>query len=258
MASGDLAGFIGTCLDVTERKEAELVRQQLTSKLLMTQDEERRRVAAELHDGLGQSLAIIRNCAILGLRDNLPKGVVLEQLEEISAAAAAAMIEVRQIAHNLRPFELDRLGLISAIESMIQRVSDSTSIVLTTSLDPVDGFLSPEAETSVYRIVQECLNNVIKHSHATAARIEIRKVGIQIAFSMTDNGIGIPASPLGTNGRKSGGVGLAGIAERIRGLGGSFEIDSRPNQGTKLTIQIEPSSGDRPLHSRTIASGRIQ
>jgi len=237
-------------------EQADLVRQRLTSKLLMMQDEERQRIAGELHNGLGQSLAIIRNRATLSLRDDTPVEFMQEQLREISATAAAAAIEVRQIAHNLRPYELDRLGLISAIEAMVQRVSESTTIVLSTSLDPIDGLLSPEAETSVYRIVQECLNNVIKHSCATAARIEIRNSGNQLAVSMTDNGIGIPSSPTGGGSRKAGGVGLAGIAERVRALGGSLQIDSLPNQGTKLTIHLEPSSKGKPQNSRTMAAGR--
>jgi len=238
MPNGDLAGYIGSCLDITERKQDELVRQHLTSRLLMMQDEERRRVAGELHDGLGQSLSIIRNRAMICLRDNIPELLIREQLREISETAAAAMIEVRQIAHNLRPFELDRLGLAAAIEAMIQRVSESTSIFLSTYLEQIDGLLSQEAETSVYRIAQECLNNVIKHSRATAARIEIRKNGNLLAFSMMDNGVGIPVSSPENNGRKSGGMGLAGIAERVRGLGGTFQIDSQPNQGTRLTVNL--------------------
>lgn len=255
MPNGDLAGYIGTCTDITERKQDELVRQHLTSRLLTMQDEERRRVAAELHDGLGQSLSIIRNRAMISLRDNIPEGVVREQLREISATAAEAMVEVRQIAHNLRPFELDRLGLVAAIEAMIQRVSESTSIVLSANLEQIDGMLSPEAETSVYRIVQESLNNVIKHSRATAARIEIRKNGNLVAVSMMDNGIGIPVSSPGNHGRKSGGVGLAGIAERVRALGGSFQIDSQPDEGTRLTVHLEsPAAQQKHLQHRSARS----
>ncbi len=242
MPNGDLAGYIGSCMDITERKQDEFFRQDLTSRLLMMQDEERRRVAGELHDGLGQSLSIIRNRAMIGLRNDIPEEIVREQLREISAIAAEAMIEVRQIAHNLRPFELDRLGLAAAIEAMIQRVSESTSIVLSTNLEQIDGLLSPEAETSVYRIVQESLNNIIKHSQATAARIEIRKNGNLLALSMIDNGIGIPVSAPGNNTHKSGGMGLAGIAERVRGLGGSIQIDSQPNQGTRINVQLDSTA----------------
>jgi signal transduction histidine kinase len=101
----------------------------------------------------------------------------------------------------------------------------------------MEDLLPPEAETSVYRIVQEALNNVIQHSKATAARIEIRTCGRQMTISIKDNGEGFPVSS--GNGYNAGGVGLAGIAERVRGLGGFFEIVSQPEGGTTLTVHLE-------------------
>jgi PAS domain S-box-containing protein len=234
---GDFAGYIGSCVDISERKQNEQALQHLTARLFMLQDEERQRVAAELHDGLGQSLAIIKNRAQMGLRNPSNPDRIMEQLEEISATATASILEVREIAHNLRPYELDRLGLGAAIESMVERVSNSTSISLSADLERMDDLLSPEAETSVYRIVQEALNNVIKHSKATAARIEVRTSGRQMTISVTDNGKGIPVSA--GNGNSDGGFGLAGIAERVRGLGGFFEIISQPEGGTTLTVHLE-------------------
>ncbi len=236
-ADGDLSGYIGSCVDITEHKQNEQALQHLTARLFMLQDEERQRVAAELHDGLGQSLAIIKNRAQMGLRNQTNPDRIMEQLEEISATATASILEVREIAHNLRPYELDRLGLGAAIESMVERVSNSTSISLSADLERMEDLLSPEAETSVYRIVQEALNNVIKHSKATAARIEIRTSGKQMTISIQDNGKGIPVSA--GNGNNASGFGLAGIAERVRGLGGFFEIVSQPEGGTTLTVHLE-------------------
>jgi signal transduction histidine kinase len=218
--------------------------QHLSGRLLMLQDEERQRVAAELHDGLGQNLAIIKNRAMLGLRDQTDHARAREQLEEIAATATASIIEVREIAHNLRPYELDRLGLVAAIQSMIERVSDSTTIELSANLERIDGLLSPEAETSVYRIVQEGVNNVIKHSKATAARIEIRKFHNQLAITVHDNGAGI-SSPVTTNGNSAKGFGLVGIAERVRVLGGSLAVDSQPSRGTAIKINLELANGRR-------------
>jgi len=234
---GDFLGYIGSCVDISEHKEHEQTLQHLTARLFMLQDEERQRIAAELHDGLGQSLAIIKNRAQLGLRNQENPERIMEQLEEISATATASILEVREIAHNLRPYELDRLGLGAAIESMVERVSNSTSISLTADLERMENLFSPEAETSVYRIVQEALNNVIQHSKATAARIEIRTYGRQMTISIQDNGRGIPESA--GNGNNAGGFGLAGIAERVRGLGGFFEIVSQPEGGTTLTVHLE-------------------
>jgi PAS domain S-box-containing protein len=234
---GDFLGYIGSCVDISERKQSEQTLQHLTARIFMLQDEERQRVAAELHDGLGQSLAIIKNRAQLGLRSQANPDRMIEQLEEISATATASILEVREIAHNLRPYELDRLGLGAAIESMVERVSNSTSVRLTADLERMEDLLSPEAETSVYRIVQEALNNVIQHSKATAARIEVRTYGKQMTITVQDNGKGFPASS--GNGYNAGGFGLAGIAERVRGLGGFFEVVSPPEGGTTLTVHLE-------------------
>ena len=235
--AGDFLGYIGCCVDISERKQSEQTLQHLTARIFMLQDEERQRVAAELHDGLGQSLAIIKNRAQIGLRNQDKPDRLIEQLEEIAATAAASILEVREIAHNLRPYELDRLGLGAAIESMVERISSSTSIILSADLERMEDLLSPEAETSVYRIVQEALSNVVQHSKATAARIEIRTSKGKMTISIQDNGRGFPVS--NGNGNNAMGFGLAGIAERVRGLGGFFEIVSPPEGGTTLTVHLE-------------------
>ena len=144
---------------------------------------------------------------------------VMEQFKEIVSTATSSIVEVRSIAHNLRPYELDRLGLVAAIESMIDRVSASTSIEISGDLDPIEGLLSPEAETSVYRIIQEGLNNVVKHSYATKAVIRIKKSFSSLTISVNDNGRGISRRAPSNNGHSPGGFGLAGIAERVRLLG---------------------------------------
>lgn len=209
---------------------------ELTTRLIRLQDEEHRRIAAELHDGLGQSLSIIRNRAILCKEDIADPQNVSEQLDEISAAAVSAIDEVREIAHNLRPYELDRLGLSAAVESMSGKISDVTPIRISCDLDPIDGLLPSAAETSVYRIIQEGLNNVIKHADASEARVGIKCSGSEIVVSVEDNGKGIrhPDSD-GTNGS---GFGLQGIAQRVHMLGGAFALNSQPNSGTLLTVRM--------------------
>ena len=238
---GNTIGLRGVTMDITERKRDEEVLQKLSGRLLTLRDEEQRRVAAELHDGLGQSLAIIKNRALIGMRDKANEVQIMEQFKEIAATATSSIFEVRSIAHNLRPYELDRLGLVAAIESMIHRISDSTSIKFSSDFEPIEGLLSPEAETSVYRIIQEGVNNVVRHSHADSARVEIKNTLKQVTISVFDNGHGIVRSAP-TNGNKVGGFGLAGIAERVRQLGGSLYIDSQPGSGTTVTIRLELQS----------------
>jgi signal transduction histidine kinase len=121
---------------------------------------------------------------------------------------------------------------------MIERVSDSSSIDVSKNLDLTSGVLSSEAETSIYRIIQEALNNVVTHSLATEARVEIQRQGNQLAIRVQDNGIGISPTPQSNDNRPAG-FGLAGIAERVRALGGTFVIDSAVGKGTRLNISLE-------------------
>jgi signal transduction histidine kinase len=209
--------------------------QKLTGRLIHYQDEERRRIAAELHDGLGQNLVAINIRALIGLRDRDDPDRVKQQLEEISLTANSAIDSVREIAHNLRPHELENLGLVKAVKSMVAKVSDSSSIRVSSELDELDGLLSIEVETSIYRIIQEGLNNIVKHADATQAQISVKRIGKELTIKVADNGKGF-SKPM-TN-RKIRGVGLTGIAERVRMLGGSFALDSAPGRGTLLTLTV--------------------
>ncbi len=244
--SGNRVFFDGTkCLlgmgvEITELKKSGQSLRELTVRLLQLREEEHRRIASEMHDNLGQSLAIIKNRAMICLRNPGDPERVKEQLEEISATAASAIDEVREIAHNLRPYELDRLGLVEAIESMISRVSDSTAIRLSADLDRVEGLFTPEAEMGIYRIVQEGLNNVVRHAEASEARVSIKIVGSEVIIIVADNGRGIERHSSFSNGKNGKGFGLAVIAERVRMLGGSHEINSEPGHGTTLTVRLCP------------------
>jgi len=206
----------------------------MTGQLITLRDEEQRRIAAELHDGLGQSLVIINNRALIGLRDADPSSRVTEQFEEISFAASSAIDEVREIVYNLRPHELGKLGLVQAIKSMVSKISDSSMLRLSTDLDEVDSLLSEEAETNIYRIVQEALNNVVKHAEATEIKVSLKRTGLELLITVADNGKGIVNA---TNGERNG-FGLVGIAERARLLGGSCVVDSIPGQGTTVNLVL--------------------
>lgn len=229
--------------DVTELTKSERALRDLTGRLIRLQDEERRRIAAELHDSLGQSLAIIKHRAAICRRDILDVERASEQLEEISDTTASAIEEVREIAHNLRPYELDRLGLAEAIESMIGKISDATALRFSSDIDRLDGLLTPEAETSIYRIVQEGLNNVIRHAGATEACVQLKRRAEDVLVTVRDNGRGVrahAASAVNGNERNGGGgFGLAGIAERARMLGAEYELDSAPDRGTTLTVRLK-------------------
>ncbi len=225
--------------DVTEQRNSERALQNMTGQLISLRDEEQRRIAAELHDGLGQSLVIINNRALIGMRDANDTTRATEQFEEISSAASSAIDEVREIVYGLRPHDLGKLGLVQAIRSMVAKISDSSPISLTADLVELQEPLSEQAETSIYRIVQEALNNIIKHADASEARVELKLRGNQLIITVADNGKGI-SKP--SNGHRNG-FGLVGIAERARMLDGSCVIESSPGLGTTITLEVALTNG---------------
>jgi len=230
--------------EVSRRRSEESL-QKLTGQLMYLQEVERRRIAGELHDGLGQELAIIRNRATVALQHSEEPALVVAQLKEISDTALSAINEVREISHNLRPFELDRFGLTQAVDSMIERVSNSFSLRLSSNLDDINGLLSTDTETVLYRIVQEGLNNIVKHADATEARVTLKRLGDEVALTVEDNGRGIETG----NGVKNNGFGLVGIQERARMLGGSCTVSSWPGQGTIVTVRLVVSDEVRAIKS---------
>jgi len=206
-------------------------------RLIAAQEEERKRLARELHDGVGQTLLVIKNRTFLASQaPNLP-GAVAEQLNEISTIAMRAIEEVREISYALRPFQLDWMGLTKAIQGLIAKVSLAGGFRVVADVDSIDGPFLPEAEINFYRIVQESLTNIVKHARAAVVEVRIKTVDRHLALSIKDDGCGFDLSCLPEN-PASGGLGLIGISERARILGGQLAIHSQPGQGTHLSITI--------------------
>ena len=208
---------------------------EFSRQLLIQQEEERRRVASELHDSLGQNLLIIKNRALLGI-DGPSADVAREQLAEISDTASAAIDEVRRIAHNLRPAELDHLGLTRSVEALLRRMSSSSPILFSGDLEPVDELLTKDAQVSVFRIVQEWLSNVARHSQANAALVSLRRDDRWLRLRIRDDGTGFSRTDSAQNERP--GIGLRSIAERVQMLGGTYDISSTPGEGTSMTVDL--------------------
>lgn len=250
-----VAGFK---LRISQLERARRAQEAFSQQLIHSQESERQRIAAELHDSLGQHLLIIKNSALLGLNalGGQPRGK--EQLDDISLTASQAIEEVREISYNLRPYQLDDLGLTKAIEAILARVAHASALELVTHLDSIDGLFSPEAEINLYRIVQESLNNIVKHAAASRAEVLIRRRarpqgGSIVDITIEDNGRGFNPERSG-GGRGSGfggfgGFGLKGIAERARILGARCLINSTPGQGTtiSLTLEVEEPVGKAPV-----------
>ncbi len=209
----------------------------LSSRLIATQDEERRHIARDLHDSVGQVVALL----------SMNNGLILRQVENLDEAAAGALRqngllvdqlskEIRTISHLLHPPLLDEVGLMPAIRSFAEGFAERGDVDVALELSPEIGRLSPNIEISVFRIVQECLTNIYRHSESKTARIKIwpSREGL-LTVEVRDNGKGMPlnGSSASSNG-KSHGVGLSGMRERVRELGGTLEIRST-GHGTTVT-----------------------
>jgi signal transduction histidine kinase/ligand-binding sensor domain-containing protein len=215
-----------------ERRQA--AHQAFARQLLESQEGERKRIAAELHDSLGQNLLVIKNRALLQaltLSDEQDR----KQFTEFSDAVSQTLEEVRTISYALRPSHLDQLGLRTALVAMIEKVGASSTIQFTHAVDELDGHLRPGDEITLYRIVQECLNNILKHSGATKVALNLAVDAGELVLTIRDNGRGF--MPDEETDQRAG-LGLQGIAERVRILGGSHTIESAPGQGTTVKMRI--------------------
>ncbi len=232
--------FLGCIIVLAHRRRVRHLRRKheeqkaFSQKLIESQESERKRIASGLHDGLGHDLLLVKNSALLGLtmaEDGSPEK---EQFEEISEQTSKALAGIREIAQNLRPYHLDRLGLRDALEFMVEEIGNSSNIRFSALIDPIDGLMSKEAELNMYRIVEESINNIIKHSGATEAKVVLRHEGRRVQLMIEDNGKGFNPSP----GKPARGFGLTGISERARMLGAKEVIDSIPSQGTTITVTV--------------------
>ncbi|MBX7219406.1 MAG: hypothetical protein K1Y36_05635 [Blastocatellia bacterium] len=218
-------------------------REAFARDLITSQEQERQRIAAELHDSVGQSLLIIKNRAMLGLWAGEDQAKSKTQLDEISKSVTATIQEVRGIAYNLRPVHLKRLGLTTAIEDMVETVGTTSGLTIDADIAPLDEVFSKDEEIHFFRIIQECLNNVVKHAQATTLELTIHRDREGISIQVKDNGIGftkpIPALGNGQGVAPLSSLGLTGISERVRMLGGTLDLQSTPKVGTTVSIRIQ-------------------
>jgi signal transduction histidine kinase len=152
---------------------------------------------------------------------------------------------VRSISYNLRPHHLDQLGLTTTIRAMIDEIAESSTIRMSRALDDIDGVFAPADEITIYRIIQESLNNVVKHSRAGEAHVAVHSREQHVEITIRDNGQGFASSASTAGAAHRGGFGLKGLAERVQMLGGTHTIESGPGRGTTVTVRIRVGAGKR-------------
>jgi signal transduction histidine kinase/streptogramin lyase len=207
-----------------------------TRRLIAREEAERKRIAHEIHDVLGHDLLLLQNNAIQGAKDPAAVPTSREQFGLISGLAARTLEESRGITYRLRPVELERLGFSHALEAMLAKVAATAGLQVFKEVEDLTGVLSAELQLYVYRLVQEGLNNVLKHAHASTVMLEIKRDGDCVTVRLEDNGVGFDPTTVGAAG--GGGLGLAGMEERVKLIGGTFELASLPGRGTRIQAGI--------------------
>jgi two-component system sensor histidine kinase UhpB len=208
----------------------------VAARALGAAEEERKRIARELHDETAQMLAalLIRIRVVRAAKDPAAVGALLD---EMRAEVGGALEGIRRFARGLRPPALDELGLVPAIEGHARTLQEISGLHITVHADgEVGSGLRPEAELATYRIVQEALSNVVRHARATRAAVRIAREPGRLVVTVDDDGRGFdPENAMSTDG---GGLGLFGMNERAAYLGGRVRVESTPGAGTRVRAEI--------------------
>lgn len=240
-ADGTPDYFVSLLLDITEREESiqreQRARAEYTLQLIASQEAERARIAGDLHDSLGQSLSLIKNHAQLALLGKHVPDNTRKEMETISETTTAAIAEMRRISQDLHPYQLDHLGLTRALDALVESAANASSIAFTKKFDLVDDLFPRDAATSLYRIVQEGVNNILKYSRAKKSRVMLERDLHEVILTMEDDGPGFNPGDTGK------GMGLKNMAERTRMLNGRWQLDSTSGKGVRIeiTIPISPA-----------------
>lgn len=207
-------------------------------KLMQSQEEEWKRLAGELHDSVGQNLSAIN----IYLQQNIKSLNAGPDIQENLRAASEMLVEtiddVRRISTKLYPQQIERLGLTVAIQSMVTKLNTTTPIRFILQSDNIDSLFAKETEVYFYRIIQEALNNIIKHSHAKRANIIIKKAVLFINVDIDDDGKGFDMEKLISGNSSKLGFGMLNLDERIRLVKGTYKYSSEEGKGTRLHITI--------------------
>ncbi len=224
-------------MQVETEHEKALLQKQAYSEVLNAEEHERKRIAMELHDGLGQLLSAAKlNVSVL-------EDVATDQEDKDAVNNAGLLIDqsiadLRQISHNLMPSALIRLGLVAALNDMASKINSGRKVNVEISANGISQRLPEPFEITLYRVVQESVNNILKHANATAIHIILRKTGEALELEITDNGQGMPKDA----DKNSKGIGWDDIRSRVSMFNGIMMLYSQPGEGTRLNINFSKSS----------------
>jgi signal transduction histidine kinase len=228
------AGGLVYYVRVEQLKRQNKRQKHFTEQLIESEENERKRIATELHDSLGQQILVIKNRAELARKVAEKPEELNEQLNEIMQSAVISIADIRTISHGLRPVHLEKFGLTEALNNLCNQIQEASSIEWSYHVDDIDGVIPKEKEINFYRVIQEAINNIFKHSKASEASVIIRKINPGLKAMIWDDGVGFGPD----NKLNAGGLGLSGMNERIETLGGTIDLNSGKEKGTTITIVI--------------------
>lgn len=219
------------------RAEREALRQQLLEGIINAQEEERRRIARELHDSASQSLTSLK----VGLRmlENAVEGSLRPQIHNLYQVASHTLEDIHNLAVQLRPIMLDDLGLVAALNRLVEEWQTFYHVPVDMFIRLGDERLPNEIEVVLYRVIQESLTNVARHAQAHHVSILLERRGAEVRAIIEDDGIGFDR-PKVHSGKH---LGLLGMRERVELVGGQFSVETAPNQGTSIYIRIPLPTG---------------
>jgi len=227
------------------QKEVETTRelQRLSARLITAQEEERRNIARELHDEVGQVLTAVKMEIAVAEREISSQGVDTNILKSARTVTDGALQSVRDLSHLLHPAMLDDLGLGEAVAWYTRGFSKRHGIRVELIQSDMSGRLAADAEASAYRIVQEALTNIAKHARTDTCRVLLKRLPHTVVITVEDDGIGFDPETLATRAADQRGLGLIGIRERASQLNGLFRLESSPGRGARLTVEFPIASG---------------
>jgi signal transduction histidine kinase len=212
--------------------------QRLTARLVHAQEEQRRTIARDLHDEVGQALTAVRmGIAVLERRAS-PAGREAQSLADVGTMMDGVIRTVRDLSQLLHPAMLDDFGLAVALQAYVGRFSSRTGVRAAFVANGMQERLAPELEICIYRIAQEALTNVVKHSQATSCRVLLQRYPATVRVIVEDDGRGMEALRSARGGDSAPGLGLMGIRERVSELGGTARWESHTGRGTSLVVEL--------------------
>lgn len=247
---GSFAGYIGSGLDQTERREAEEANRNVSKKLIEAQEKERKRIARELHDDINQRLAMLAIELQQLEKPGLFRGRGQTEIQRLFRRTTEISSALQALAHELHSSNLEHLGLVSAIKSFCNEFARLHKVKIDYAETTLSTQVSPEVSLALFRVLQEGLHNALKHSGVRKFRVEVGEVFGDLQLKISDSGVGFDLH----DAEKGEGLGLVSMKERILPLKGTLSIRSQPKHGTELIARVPLSSSSNTAGRESAAS----